>query len=324
MCGGHAQDRVGRDQSTHQVDPGRLRHAPVSRGVGGRINRARARCTEHARPHDAATRGRNCRVQDLVAVAGRADPRLRTANALRARSRSRRRQDLADTEKRVLDADPEGIAVRLCARRIENGEVDGLGCRPVLQLRAQRRGSARLHGHEENGVAWDCSNCVADVQSKFAEKVGSCDGQTGDAGLGIHSAVPYTSLTSQRQRHEADAVPSERGDRDRRAPVIGVEGDDEVTRRATRQLRAGGAGWTRRGVRLVELVIDVGITAVRQAGPVGIQELLLNAVDWKKAERDFTGDRRRAIYRDFVDEVVLRRSIPRRADPRVLVVFLGA
>src|SRR5260370_31255292 len=79
-----------------------------------------------------------------------------------------------------------------------------------------------------------------------------------------------------------------------------------------------------RGVRLVELVIDMGVAVVRKARPVGVQELLLYAADREEPEGDLTGYWRSAIYRDFVYDVVFGGSAPRGAHPTALVVLFGA
>ncbi len=68
----------------------------------------------------------------------------------------------------------------------------------------------------------------------------------------------------------------------------------------------------------------MGVAVVRQAGPVGVEELLLHPTDRKEADGDFTSDRSSAIYRDFTDDVVLGWSASRGADPGALVVLFGA
>ncbi len=89
-------------------------------------------------------------------------------------------------------------------------------------------------------------------------------------------------------------------------------------------MRAAGTGRIGRGVRLVELVIDMGVAVVRQARPVGVEELLLHAADGEEPESNLTGYWRSAIYRDFVYDVVFGGSAPRGAHPTALVVLFGA
>src|SRR2546427_5344 len=95
-------------------------------------------------PNWAAGR-RNRDVQDLVAVARRADAGLRTANALRAGGRGGSRQGLVDSQERVLDSGRKGVAAGVCARRIEDSEIERLNPGTVLHFGAQRRRSPRFH-----------------------------------------------------------------------------------------------------------------------------------------------------------------------------------
>src|SRR2546425_12051961 len=120
------------DQSTHEVDPGRLGNAGIGRGVPRWVNRARARCPEHIRPQDTATGRRNRYIEDLVAVARRADAGLRAANALRASGRGSSRQRLVDSQERVLDTGPQGVAAGVRACRIEDSEIERLNPGTVL------------------------------------------------------------------------------------------------------------------------------------------------------------------------------------------------
>src|SRR5712692_1436813 len=79
-----------------------------------------------------------------------------------------------------------------------------------------------------------------------------------------------------------------------------------------------------RGVRLVELIINMRVAVVGQARPVGVEELFLHPADRKEAKGDLTGDRRSAIDGDFVYDVVLGGSAPRDARPGALVVLFRA
>src|SRR5438132_108060 len=62
----------------------------------------------------------------------KADPALRAANALRASGRGGSRQRLVDSQERVLDTGPQGVAAGVRACRIEDSEIERLNPGTVL------------------------------------------------------------------------------------------------------------------------------------------------------------------------------------------------
>ncbi len=105
----------------------------------------------------------------MVAIARGADAGLRAAYAARAIGRSSSRQRLVYSQKRVLDTGRQCVAAGVRACGIEDGEIERLDSGTVLYFRAQRCRSSRFHGHKENFIAGDFSDCVADIEGEFAE-----------------------------------------------------------------------------------------------------------------------------------------------------------